>query len=59
VSFTETFKVNDNEVTVEYKGKLVGDELKLHRKVAGLAEYDIVAKRVVAKTEQSKRVPRE
>jgi hypothetical protein len=49
VSFTETFKVNDNEITVEYKGKLVGDELKLHRKVGEIAEYDIVAKRVVEK----------
>lgn len=46
VSFTETFKVNDNEITVEYKGKLVGGELKLHRKVGEIAEYDIVAKRV-------------
>lgn len=46
VSFTETFKINDNEVTVEYKGTLAGDELKLHRKVGELAEYDIVAKRV-------------
>jgi len=59
VSFTEQVKIQDQDITIEYKGKLVGDELKLHRKVAGLAEYDIVAKRVVAKTEQSKRVPRE
>jgi hypothetical protein len=46
VSFSETFSVNGNEITVEYKGKLVGDELKLHRKVGEIAEYDIVAKRV-------------
>lgn len=47
VSFTEALKFQDNEVVVEYKGKLVGSELKLHRKVGDLAEYDIVAKRVV------------
>ena len=46
VSFTETLKIQDQEVVVEFKGKLVGDELKLHRKVVDIAEYDIVAKRV-------------
>ena len=49
VSFTESLKVQDQEVVVEYKGKIVGDELKLHRKVGEIAEYDIVAKRVVEK----------
>ena len=48
VSFTETLKIQDQEVVVEFKGKLVGDELKLHRKVVDIAEYDIVAKRVKA-----------
>ena len=48
VSFTETLKIQDQEVVVEFKGKLAGDELKLHRNVVGLAEYDIVAKRVKA-----------
>ena len=47
VSFTETMKFQDQEVVVEFKGKLVGDELKLHRKVGEIAEYDILAKRVV------------
>jgi hypothetical protein len=47
VSFTETVKIQDQDITIEFKGKLVGDELKLHRKVADIAEYDIVAKRVV------------
>jgi hypothetical protein len=49
VSFTEALKIQDQEVTIEYKGKLAGDELKLHRKVGDFAEYDIVAKRVVEK----------
>ena len=52
VSFREQVKIQDQDITIEYKGKLVGDELKLHRKVANLAEYDIVATRVVAKTEK-------
>lgn len=46
VSFTETVKTQDREITIEYKGKIVGDELKLRRKVGDIAEYDIVAKRV-------------
>ena len=46
VSFVETLKFQDQEIRIEYKGKIVGDELKLHRKVGDLAEYDIVAKRV-------------
>jgi hypothetical protein len=45
VSFSEQVKIQDNEITIEYKGKIVGDELKLHRKVGDFAEYDIVAKR--------------
>jgi hypothetical protein len=46
VSFSEPLKIQDQEITIEYKGKVAGDELKLHRKVGDLAEYDIVAKRV-------------
>lgn len=52
VSFTEPLKIQDQEIVVEYKGKLVGGELKLHRKVGELAEYDIVAKRVDEKAEK-------
>lgn len=46
VSFTETIKFQDQEIVIEYKGKLAGDELKLNRKVGEFANYDIVAKRV-------------
>ena len=46
VSFTEPMKFQDQEIMIEFKGKLAGDELKLHRKVGEIAEYDIVAKRV-------------
>jgi hypothetical protein len=45
VSFTEMLKFQDQEIAIEYKGKIVGDELKLNRKVGDLANYDIVAKR--------------
>ncbi|MSU50089.1 MAG: hypothetical protein EXS37_13560 [Opitutus sp.] len=45
VSFTEEVKIQGREIVIEYKGKLVGDELKLHRSF-GAAGYDIVAKRV-------------
>jgi len=46
VSFVEVLKFQDQEVRIEYTGKIAGDELKLHRKVGEFAEYDIVAKRV-------------
>lgn len=46
VSFTENVKIQDREIVITYKGKIAGDELKLHRKVGDFAEYDIVAKRV-------------
>ncbi len=52
VAFTETLKIQDQEIAIQYTGKLVGDELKLHRKVGDFAEYDIVAKRVVEKADK-------
>ncbi len=48
ISFVEPLKVQDNDIRIEYTGKISGDELKLHRKVGDFAEYDIVAKRVMA-----------
>lgn len=45
ISFSESLKFQDQEILIEYKGKIVGDELKLHRKVGDIAAYDIVAKR--------------
>ena len=45
VTFGEIVKYQDQEIRIEYKGKIVGDELKLHRKVGDIAAYDIVAKR--------------
>jgi hypothetical protein len=48
ISFVEPLKLQDNELRIEYTGKVNGDEIKLHRKVGDVAEYDIVAKRVKA-----------
>ncbi|HVU36377.1 MAG TPA: hypothetical protein VHE61_23265 [Opitutaceae bacterium] len=50
VSFTEPQKFQDQEVRIEYTGTVAGDELKLHRKVADITEYDIVAHRVKSKS---------
>ncbi len=46
VSFVEPLKFDDNEIRIEYKGTVAGDEIKLHRKVGDFAEEDFVAKRV-------------
>jgi hypothetical protein len=35
-----------NEIRIEYKGKVSGDEMKLVRKVGDFASYEIVAKRI-------------
>jgi hypothetical protein len=45
VSFVEIANVQGNELRIEHKGKIIGDEMKLHRKVGDFAEYDIVLKR--------------
>lgn len=46
ISFVEPLKLNDNELRIEYTGKVSGDEIKFHRKVGDFAEEDFVAKRV-------------
>jgi len=45
VSFVEPLKFNDNDIRIEYTGKIKGDEISFHRKVADLATEDFVAKR--------------
>src|SRR5439155_13301088 len=45
ISFVEPLKFNDQEVRIEYKGKVAGDEMKLTRKVGDFATMEIVAKR--------------
>jgi hypothetical protein len=46
ITFVEPLKFGDNELRIEYKGKIAGDEIKFHRKVGDVAEEDFVAKRV-------------
>ena len=46
ISFVEPLKFQDQEIRIEYTGKVNGDEIKLHRKVGDFAEEDFVAKRV-------------
>lgn len=46
VTFVELLKFQENEIRVEYTGKLVGDEIKFTRKVGDFATEELVAKRV-------------
>lgn len=46
ISFVEMFKYQDNEIRIEYKGKVSGDQMKLTRQVGEFATEEIVAKRV-------------
>jgi hypothetical protein len=46
ITFVEPLKFQDNEIRIEYAGKIKGDEIKFHRKVGEFAEEDFVAKRV-------------
>jgi hypothetical protein len=46
IFFVEPLKFGDNELRIEYTGKITGDEIKFHRKVGDFAEEDFTAKRV-------------
>ena len=46
VSFVEMANIQGNEIRIEYKGKVTGDEMKLVRKVGDFASYEITAKRM-------------
>jgi hypothetical protein len=45
VAFVENLDFQGQPIRIEYKGKLVGDELKLTRKVGDIATEELVAKR--------------
>ncbi len=45
VSFVEMLSFQGQEIRVEYKGKVVGDEMRLNRQVGDFGNMDIVAKR--------------
>lgn len=46
VAFVEPIKIQDQDVRIEYQGKLVGDEIRFTRKVGDFGSKDIVAQRV-------------
>jgi hypothetical protein len=46
ISFVEALRFDDNDIRIEYTGKMTGDEIKLHRRVGDFAEEDLVARRV-------------
>jgi len=48
LTFVEPLKFQDNEIKVEYTGKVSGDEIKFTRKVGDFATEELTAKRVVA-----------
>ena len=48
ISFVETVKFQGQDVRVEYKGKVAGDEIKFTRTVAESIKEEMVAKRVKA-----------
>jgi hypothetical protein len=45
VSFVENLKMEDQTLRIEYKGKIMGDEIKFTRKVGDIATEELVAKR--------------
>ena len=52
ISFVEPLSFGDNDIRVEYTGKVSGDEIKLHRKVGDFGEEDLVVKRANAANAQ-------
>jgi hypothetical protein len=46
ISFIETVKFQDQDVRVDYKGKVAGDEIKFTRTVAESIKEELVAKRI-------------
>jgi len=50
LTFVEMFKMQDNEIRIESKGRLAGDEIKFTRKVGDFATEEFVAKRTPAAT---------
>jgi hypothetical protein len=45
ISFVEQAKIQDQDIRIEYSGKISGDEMKLTRKVGDFGTTDIVARR--------------
>jgi hypothetical protein len=58
IFFVEPLKIGDNDLRIEYTGKISGDEIKFHRKVGDFAEEDFTAKRVKENTAKPEAQPR-
>jgi len=48
MTFVEPLKFGDNDIRIEYTGKIKGEEISFHRKVGDIATEDFVAKRASA-----------
>jgi hypothetical protein len=48
VTFEETLSIQGNDITITYRGTLVGDELKLERTVGEFGTEQLTAKRAAA-----------
>ena len=46
ISFVEQLKFDDNDIRIEYTGKIAGDEIKFTRKVGDFGNEEFTAKRV-------------
>ena len=46
ISFVENLKFGDQDLRIEYKGKVSGDDIKFTRKVGDFATEEFVARRV-------------
>jgi hypothetical protein len=57
IFFVEPLKFDDNEIRIEYAGRISGDEIKFHRKVGEAAEEDFLARRVKESAAKSKTQP--
>jgi hypothetical protein len=51
ISFVETMSYQGQELRIDYRGKISGDEIKFTRNVAEMVSEDLVAKRVKAATQ--------
>jgi hypothetical protein len=52
ISFMESLNFDEQEIRIDYKGKVSGDEMKLTRQVGDFATEELVAKRVKEPTKK-------
>ena len=50
ISFVEPLKFDDNDIRIEYTGKVNGDEIQFHRQVGDFGSEDFTAKRIKTAT---------